>query len=60
MLEEELLQANPRHDDLKDCLASVCSMEMRRPRSPRQNEDTVVEMKSHPRFGGPMTYQDKK
>ena len=52
MLEEELLQANPRHDDLKDCLAAVCSMEMRRPRSPRADENTVVQLQSHPRFGG--------
>ncbi len=52
MLEEELLQANPRHDDLKDCLASVCSMETKRPRSPRQGEDTVVHLQAHPRWGG--------
>ncbi len=52
MLEEELLQANPRHDDLKDALAAVCSMEMRRPRSPRAGEETVVQLQSHPRFGG--------
>lgn len=52
MLEEELLQANPRHDDLKDCLAAVCSMEIKRPRSPRQGEDTVIQLQAHPRFGG--------
>lgn len=55
MLEEELLQSNPRHDDLKDCLASVVSMETKRPRSPRIGEDdNVLSIKAHPRFGGRM------
>jgi phage terminase large subunit-like protein len=56
MLEEELLQANPKHDDLKDCLASVVSMETVRPRSRRDNEgDNVLHLSTHKRFGG-ITY----
>ena len=55
MLEEELLQSNPRHDDIKDALASAVSMETKRPRRPRDNqEDNVMELKTHPRFGGIM------
>ena len=58
MLEEELLQANPRHDDLKDCLASAVTGEIKRPRAPRQEyEEQVVQLQAHPRFGGPMYYQ---
>jgi hypothetical protein len=52
MLEEELMQSNPKHDDLKDCLAAVCSMEINRPRSPRQGENDVIEIQAHPRWGG--------
>jgi hypothetical protein len=52
MLEEELLQANPRHDDLKDCLASCVSMETVRPRARRENEDNVIQFSTHKRFGG--------
>jgi hypothetical protein len=53
MLEEELLQSNPRHDDLKDCLASACSMEIKRPRAPREGEgEGIVQIQAHPRFGG--------
>lgn len=51
MLEEELLQANPKHDDIKDTLASVCSMEMRKPQM-RREENNVLPFKAHSRFGG--------
>jgi len=55
MLEEELLQSNPRHDDIKDALASAVSMETKRPRRPRDNQDNnILELKTHPRFGGIM------
>ena len=57
MLEEELLQSNPAHDDLKDSLASLCSMEMRRPRSPRSGEENnVVHLQPNSRFGGVQYY----
>lgn len=52
MLEEELLQANPKHDDLKDCLASACSMDIKKPTQRRNEEDNVVHLQAHSRFGG--------
>jgi hypothetical protein len=53
MLEEELLQSNPKHDDLKDCLASAVTGDIKRPRTPRQEyQEQVVMLNTHPRFGG--------
>lgn len=52
MLEEELLMARPKHDDLKDCLASVVEIA----KSPKKKfTDDVVAGNSqlyHSRFGG--------
>lgn len=53
-LEEELIQANPRHDDLKDTLALIVSTGIKRP-SRVGGEDSnngVVHLRAHPRFGG--------
>jgi phage terminase large subunit-like protein len=53
MLEEELLKSNTKHDDLKDCLASAVTGDIKRPRAPRQEyQEQVVELRAHPRFGG--------
>lgn len=51
VLEEELVQARPAHDDLKDCLASVVEIAVapRRARRDRQNTNRVS---FHSRFGG--------
>lgn len=51
MLEEELVLARPKHDDIKDALASAVEIAVK-PRQGRSDEiqrDTVV---YHPRFGG--------
>ena len=52
MLEEELLQSNPKHDDLKDCLASAVSGEIKAPRAIRNDVENIVPLRTHPRFGG--------
>ena len=53
-LEEELVMARPKHDDLKDALASVMEI-VRKPMSSRDDDDDDGYMKNivyHPRFGG--------
>jgi hypothetical protein len=54
-LEEELVLANPPHDDVKDCLAS-CIDSCVAPSSAfsrhQQQGNNVVDMNSHYRFGG--------
>lgn len=51
-LEEELIQARPKHDDLKDCLASVVEIA----KAPKQKTDTnpmgYNQQITHSRFGG--------
>lgn len=52
-LEEELMQARPQHDDLKDCLASVIEIAVK----PSQRRSSGLLMKpkglaTHSRFGG--------
>lgn len=51
VLEEELVQARPAHDDLKDCLASVVEIAVppRKARRDRQNTNKVT---FNSRFGG--------
>lgn len=54
ILEEELLDAKPAHDDVKDTLAIVCSWDkLVAPRRPRQDEDDNVHyLQPNKRFGG--------
>lgn len=51
MLEEELVQARPAHDDLKDALASVVEIAVK-PKHSRYNEERTNVVQFHSRFGG--------
>lgn len=55
VLEEELVQARPAHDDVKDALTSVIAIAVR-PKSSRTKEDLLglfdEKVKVHSRFGG--------
>jgi predicted phage terminase large subunit-like protein len=53
-LEEELIMARPKHDDLKDALASVMEI-VKKPMSSRDDDDDNGYLKNivyHPKFGG--------
>lgn len=50
LLEEELVQAKPPHDDIKDALASAVTIAIK-PRQ-RYSSDTSRNLVIHPRFGG--------
>jgi len=49
LLEEEIILPNPPHDDLKDALATAITIS--RPPA-RQQNNNVVQFKTHSRFGG--------
>ena len=51
ILEEELVLANPPHDDVKDCLAS-CIEACVAPSSANARSSNVIRFNSHARFGG--------
>lgn len=51
ILEEELMLANPPHDDVKDCLAS-CIEACVPPSSANSRASNVIRFNSHSRFGG--------
>jgi hypothetical protein len=54
LLEEELVQQKPSHDDIKDALASA--IEIAQPPSFKalveKNKANMKSLQSHPRFGG--------
>lgn len=52
VLEEELVQARPKHDDLKDTLAMAVEMAVKPMRSRRDNSQRSSVLKHHSRFGG--------
>lgn len=52
ILEEELVQARPKHDDLKDTLAMVVEMAIKPMRSRKDNTSRSSTLKHHSRFGG--------
>ena len=52
ILEEELVQARPKHDDLKDTLAMVVEMAVKPMRSRRDSTQRSSVLKHHSRFGG--------
>lgn len=49
-LEEELIRANPPHDDVKDALASAVAIAV--PPSPSTSRSTNSDLVTHSRFGG--------
>jgi hypothetical protein len=52
MLEEELVLANPPHDDIKDALASAVAIAVK-PRQSRVNENIASNVvRFNTRFGG--------
>lgn len=51
-LEEELVLANPPHDDCKDALASAIDVAIAPSGDSRGNDTSNLQMISHPRFGG--------
>jgi predicted phage terminase large subunit-like protein len=50
-LEEELIMARPKHDDLKDALAAVMEI-IKKPSRSRREEKEYNKIIYHPRFGG--------
>jgi len=51
-LEEELIQARPRHDDIKDCLASVVEI-AKAPKQKIERDNVAMNTQlTHSRFGG--------
>lgn len=52
VLEEELISANPPHDDVKDTLASAVDMAIAPKNIFRQMKDNIPSFKFHSRFGG--------
>lgn len=52
MLEEQLVLARPKHDDIKDALASVMEIAIKPKRSHRGNSIARNNNVYHPRFGG--------
>lgn len=52
ILEEELISANPPHDDVKDTLASAIDMAIAPKNIFRQMKDNIPAFKFHSRFGG--------
>ena len=51
MLEEELIQARPAHDDLKDALASAVSIAVK-PKGSREDKQRDNVIQFNRRFGG--------
>jgi predicted phage terminase large subunit-like protein len=51
VLEEELVQARPAHDDVKDALASVVEIAVK-PKDKRRKTERNNVVRIHPRFGG--------
>lgn len=52
VLEEELLSYHPPHDDVKDALASAVEVIIKPSANKGRQQDSVVQIASHPRFGG--------
>lgn len=52
ILEEELVQQNPAHDDIKDCLAAVVEICVAPSDQRLSQRPHLANVLSHPRFGG--------
>jgi hypothetical protein len=51
-LEEEVVQANPAHDDVKDVLASAIDVAVAPTRRARRDRSSRSQLQAHGRFGG--------
>jgi len=51
-LEEEIVQANPPHDDIKDVLAAAIDVAVAPTRRTRKRNSNAIQLQAHSRFGG--------
>lgn len=52
ILEQELIEAHPEHDDIADALTAACLFAVPPAHRQAARRTTVVEIQHHPRFGG--------